>query len=192
MVKKTDDNGLDLYFASESKPIHSNRSSTLAKAAQRRKPVSTLLSNLLHCLAVILQNYKIGMLSKKRLNIYIFTTGNWSDESPGGRIEEPIRELVRHLVDDLHQSDRRVAIQLIQFGDNSRGTARLEYLDKLKRFDSTVKMSVILYEKFPLHTLTLTGILSTTFYHRAMCGNNFLEPTTTDSILQMRLSKTLT
>ena len=142
MVKRMDDDGLDLYFASDRTKIHEKKSEKLANAARQKEPGPTVISNLFDCLALLLEKYRQNMSAKKRLSIYIFTTGNWSKSgTPAGRIEEIIRDLVRHLR-RMNYSDRRVAIQLIQFGNDPEATKRLEYLDDLKKKDSKVKMLV--------------------------------------------------
>jgi hypothetical protein len=140
LVKGKDADGLDMFLANSGHRTHSKKSSVLVATARDREPSLGLVSNLFDFLELLLQGYRKVMGSKKkRLSIYIFTTANWAENCPAGRIDESIEGLVKSMVKS-GLRDRRVAIQMIQFGNDTRGTERLEYLDNLKDYNPEVEM----------------------------------------------------
>jgi hypothetical protein len=139
LVKGKDDDGLDMFLANSGHRTHSKKSSVLVDTARDREPSLGLTSNLFDFLALLLQGYRKDMGLKKRLSIYIFTTANWAENCPAGRIDEIIQGLAKSMVKS-GLRDRRVAIQMIQFGNDAQGTKRLEYLDNLKNYNPEVEM----------------------------------------------------
>lgn len=133
MVKRSDDNGLDLYFGSNPRPINNENTAKLVAACKSRMPGDGLTSNLIECLTVVLQKYQnVGFRADRRLNVYVLTNGEWSSAGQAGGIDGPIRNLIKFL--DLRDlPGRPVAIQFIQFGNDSDCTVRLQYLDHLKK-----------------------------------------------------------
>ncbi|KAK6859083.1 serine/threonine protein kinase [Apiospora arundinis] len=67
--------------------------------------------------------------STKPTSIYIMTDGVWQPStSPGGGVEDPIRNLVRRLFQNSRNREF-ITLQFIQFGHDPTGTERLRYLD---------------------------------------------------------------
>lgn len=134
--KRFDANGIDLYFASA--PDSSERSAIRGRAGQTQylvdkvdkklRSVSRLgtceMRNTIEELAKNLYN------KKKPTSLYALTDGVWdkSNKERGGGVDIPLSNLAK----DLFRDNRRrshFTVQFIQFGQDSKGTARLKFLD---------------------------------------------------------------
>ncbi|KAK2813989.1 hypothetical protein FQN50_000393 [Emmonsiellopsis sp. PD_5] len=130
MVKKSDDDGLDLQFMiSDNSLQHITTSSKLFTHVQSRIPSHPgQFSNIDNALGTMLTGYqnKLTTTKKKRpMSIYVFTDGIWQDHV---NIHSYIRNLARDL-DSHNMPPNQFGIQFIQFGNNPSGTRRLQNYD---------------------------------------------------------------
>jgi hypothetical protein len=140
LLKKTDEDGMDLCFTVSKDTYNSKKSSTFLRTLQRRVKAGT--SDIGSSLSTILQQYKtylqeeapsrrLSLFSKpkpegkKALNVYVLTDAVWEPESNAA---EPVTSLVGTL-EKLGYSRNQVGIQFIRFGDDPEGIKKLEHLD---------------------------------------------------------------
>jgi hypothetical protein len=142
LVKALDPDGVDLFLANENKNIKSRKSSKLKEHALLKTPQSGSTSNLHECFSEYVEDYcnkfSLRYAMKKGLRFYILTKGDWLGDGPAAGMDQPIRSLLK-LMEDRKIRRRLVGVQFIQFGRDPACTARLEYLDNLKRHDPTIE-----------------------------------------------------
>lgn len=148
IVKETDKDGLDLFFLSSSKCIKCKTSNDMREAIVKHTPNATtnINSRLGDDLTAYARKFdqpapsssrsflRLGLSSSeglKKRSIYILTDGILAgDDSEQGK--EQIRMIVEKILG--HGMFRgQLGIQLISFGDDKEGLARLEKLDRLNQ-----------------------------------------------------------
>ena len=136
-LKRYDENGMDVYFASVKEGLNSKHVKPLMTRVAGHPRRGT--SNIGSCLENLVTEYidKIQARHRKSafhfrsekplkpLNGYVLTDGIWKTTSDA---ERPIKKLVTTL--ELHQRNAdQVGIQFIFFGDNQQAREKLERLD---------------------------------------------------------------
>ncbi|KAL0253078.1 hypothetical protein SLS55_010528 [Diplodia seriata] len=142
IVKKADDDGLDLYFSSSKKRNNSTKSSELTQIVQNRARGSMGPDNLSTVLQTVLKASRktvfrtggskgflgIGASPKKKpMTCYILTDGAWCLDKASD-----IETMIVDFVDELLRKDSEptdFGIQFISFGNHQEGLANLERLD---------------------------------------------------------------
>ncbi len=139
MLKKTDDDGMDLYFTISQEKHNAKTSSELVqklqgKACRGTSEIGSRLSTILHQYQMYLQEPvpnrrslfgKAKPKAKKALNVYILTDAIWQPHSDA---TEPIASLIA-MLKKLDYPRKQVGIQFIRFGNDPGGIDKLEYLD---------------------------------------------------------------
>lgn len=134
IVKKTDKDGLDIYFTiSEVFRKQQTETGDLVRLVEAHKRQDSAVSDINLRLTYLLEEYQRKLEKKRRfrkgpanpLSLYILTDGVWEDNSSA---DEPIRNAVEKL-SELKKSSTQIGIQLISFGNNTRGLDRLRHLD---------------------------------------------------------------
>jgi hypothetical protein len=145
LVKRSDLDGIDLYFTNSAIKSHSRDRKKLMKDFKRAKPGGR--SNMKVALSKILEQYRpedvkyqnadLGrkLFSRKLkeqkwgLTVYVLTDGVWEDDYDElCGVHKPIATLVQGLT-KYGMVGAQVGIQFIQFGNNEKGTRRLRSLD---------------------------------------------------------------
>jgi hypothetical protein len=126
VAKVTDNNGMELYAASEAtkKPRVCKTSAQIEKAIGKMKVVNGTC-NMWKSLDLILDRILVGR-KVKPTSIYVYTDGIW--EPGADEVRRAIRRAIDYLI-ECNQSSSTLMFQFIQFGDDAVGSARLEYLD---------------------------------------------------------------
>ncbi|KAK6719667.1 hypothetical protein SNK05_002799 [Fusarium graminearum] len=126
VAKVADDNGMELYAASEvaQNPLRCKNSSKIEKGIKEMKTVSGTC-DMRRCLDMILDRVLVGD-KVKPTGIYIYTDGIW--ELGADRVQFTIQRAIDHLI-KCHQPSTTIMFQFIQFGRDSQGSKRLKYLD---------------------------------------------------------------
>ncbi|KAJ9667922.1 hypothetical protein H2201_002108 [Coniosporium apollinis] len=143
IAKRTDDDGLDLYFSMSTGFKNYNNATELVKAARKNAPRASVetKSDMRTSLGSILSNYQIrlespsssnrmlkrlsGTPTRKPLSLYILTDGVWQPECS---LDNTIKNLVTTL-EKVRLDGFQVGLQFVRFGSNKEGTARLNRLD---------------------------------------------------------------
>lgn len=140
LVKRSDLDGIDLFFTNSPEEGHSRDRKNLIKVFNSVKPAGQC--NMKVALGKILEAYRPklpkeskGLLFRKKgkhkwgLSVYILTDGVWEDgEDELCSVHEPIETILNKLTRKSLNSDH-VGIQFIRFGDSAIGAARLTRLD---------------------------------------------------------------
>ncbi len=132
--KKLDPNGSELQFiTSDARKEKKNTSELVAMVNEMQYKLQGE-SNFAARLNKVFDKY-IETLRKNRktrpISLYVFTDGRW--QSGNGQIAGVARAIKR-MVDFLEENkvmDKQVGVQLIRFGDDGDGKARLKYLDEV-------------------------------------------------------------
>lgn len=126
VAKVADDNGMELYAASEvaQNPLRCKNSSKVEKGIKKMKTVSGTC-DMQRCLDLILDRILVGD-KVKPTSIYVYTDGIW--EPGAGQVQFTIERAIDYLI-DRRQLSPTIMIQFIQFGDDGNGSDRLKYLD---------------------------------------------------------------
>ncbi|KAL1619885.1 hypothetical protein SLS54_006484 [Diplodia seriata] len=142
IVKVADPDGLDLYFSSSSKRIHSNKSSELTEAVKKRHSLGVGHENLRMVLETVFELFRASFFGSgsgksffgkrvskrgKPMTCYILTDGAWCSDS-NCDLERVIREFVDELLRKETQP-RDFGIQFISFGSHQEGLDTLQHLD---------------------------------------------------------------
>ena len=140
MLKKTDDDGMDLYFTISKTKHNYKTSSNFMQNLQLKRQVGTSdigssLSTILHEYQMYLHqpvpNRRMALFGrakpkgKKALNVYVLTDAVWQPQSNAA---EPVESLVATLK-ELGYPRKQVGIQFIRFGSDPKGIKKLEHLD---------------------------------------------------------------
>jgi hypothetical protein len=137
LVKKLDDDGLDMSFTISSQEKKFNHASKAVAYLDAMHPSG--FANINMRLSKLLMKYvnnlehpprnRLGLRTRqasiKPLSLYIFTDGVWQ---PGYDGVPPIEALIEKLT-ALQLPKEQVGIQFIRFGNSEEGIKRLEYLD---------------------------------------------------------------
>ena len=148
MLKGSDLNGLDICFTQSKQKVNSAKSTKLSTAVSQIafQGISDMRTRLSH----ILQEHKnrFGTTTtpsrpwykktgppepQKPLSFYVLTDGNWQPNDVGPTIKALVDSMRANQLPKEH-----VGIQFIRFGEDSRGVARLNHLDRglgLKNID---------------------------------------------------------
>lgn len=145
LVKRSDLDGIDLYFTNSAIKSHSRDRKKLIKDFKKVKPGGRC--NMKVALGKILERYHPAeikdlnkdpgrkVLSRKPkdqkwgLSVYVLTDGVWEDDHDElCGVHKPIATLIQELT-KYGMSEAHVGIQFIQFGENEKGTRRLRSLD---------------------------------------------------------------
>nr|KAK5446067.1 hypothetical protein LTR18_003986 [Exophiala xenobiotica] len=136
-LKRYDDDGMDVYFASSKEVLNSRNVTPLMTRIAGHPARGT--SDIGSCLQELVTEYIDKFEGRhrrslvhfftdkppKRLNVYVLTDGIWESTSDA---ETPIKDLVATLKHH-RRSSAQVGIQFIFFGDNQRAREKLERLD---------------------------------------------------------------
>ncbi len=131
LVKRVDDDGLDMYFMSDPRRLlHHKESTKLVDAVKKHKAANVFMELNFQTIAdkIIEKNIRTG----RPISIYIFTDGNWVGT---GRdvycgVDKPIKRLILELT-KRNRASNSVALQFIRFGDLPIGIQRLRKLDNM-------------------------------------------------------------
>lgn len=141
LLKDSDDDGMDLYFAISSTKYNSKKSEKLVQKLLEKEKELVGTSNVGLRLSTILHEYQLSLdpsvlslrsllskakgKTKKPLSVYILTDAVWQ---PHCNVAEPIRSLVETLR-RWGYSRHQAGIQFIRFGHDSDGIEKLDHLD---------------------------------------------------------------
>lgn len=149
LVKRSDLDGIDLYFTNSPEERHSKHTKNLLKVVNSVQPGGQC--NMKVALGRILEGYHPerikeqdkGLFSRKKkkqkwgLSVYVFTDGLWNGHDELCGVHEPIATLVNKLTKH-EMLENHVGIQFIRFGNNPTGARRLKRLDSgLREFGVT-------------------------------------------------------
>ena len=126
VAKTADDNGMEVYAASET----AKRPRICTKSLQVEREISKMKTvegkcDMGACLNHILDKVLIDGRKVKPTSIYIYTDGAWE---PRTNVERAIYRAIDHLY-KRGQSTRTIMLQFVQFGHDPDGTGRLSFLD---------------------------------------------------------------
>jgi hypothetical protein len=136
-LKRYDDNGMDVYFASSRDRLNSKNVTPLmtriaGHPARGTSDIGSSLGNLVtEYIDKIEGRHHKSLLHffndkpPKPYNVYVLTDGIWESTSDA---ETPIKDLVATLKHH-RRSSSQVGIQFIFFGDNQQAREKLEWLD---------------------------------------------------------------
>jgi hypothetical protein len=141
LVKRSDLDGIDLYFTNSPEEGHSRDRKNLIKVFNSIKPAGRC--NMKVALGKILEAYHPkrpkegkGFLFRKKgkqkwgLSVYVLTDGVWEDgQDELCGVYEPIATIVNKLTKE-SLTEHHVGIQFIRFGDSKTGAKRLGRLDR--------------------------------------------------------------
>ncbi|KAJ3526325.1 hypothetical protein NM208_g11246 [Fusarium decemcellulare] len=125
VAKVADDNGMDVYFASD--PTRSKKCSCSTAVESAIKVEKTVKGecNMFKCLNDILETvWENGL---KPTSIYIYTDGVWESDDDH-RVDFLIKQSIQRLVEAKKQPST-LMFQFIQFGQDEKGSKRLQQLD---------------------------------------------------------------
>ncbi|KAF2793632.1 kinase-like protein [Melanomma pulvis-pyrius CBS 109.77] len=157
LVKRSDLDGIDLYFTNSPEEGHSKHMKKLIKVFNGVHPGGEC--NMKVALGKILERYperikeqdKV-LFSRKRkkqkwgLSVYVFTDAQWNGHDELCGVHEPIATLVNKLIKH-EMLEHHVGIQFIRFGNDAVGARRLERLDSGLR-DFGVSKDIVDTEDF--------------------------------------------
>lgn len=142
ILKNTDDDGIDMYFAMSDTKYNDQDTTKLVEIMNKRKSQLEGNSSINVRLQHVLGDYNKGLTSQiarrgsgnphgplfdvKPLSVYVFTDGVWTPKSdPKQAIERIVDSL-----EELKAGSDQVGIQFISFGKYPECLKRLEYYDK--------------------------------------------------------------
>jgi hypothetical protein len=140
IVKKSDKDGLDLYYSMSSDYVHSKRSSILIEDLKRRQPYGQ--SDISGALGRILFTYqqKLDESAGSRtrfdpfirrpfrpMTVYVFTDAVWRPKCDGAK---PIISMIEKLQSlGIPNDSKQIGVQFISFGTDQTCLNKLAYLD---------------------------------------------------------------
>ncbi|KAF4982069.1 hypothetical protein FDECE_17584 [Fusarium decemcellulare] len=125
VAKVTDDNGMDLYFASDPTQPKNCSSSRAIESAIKAEGTVEGECNMFKCLHDILESvWENGL---KPTSIYVYTDGVWESDDDH-QVDILIKQSIKRLV-DAKKLPSTLMFQFIQFGNDEKGTKRLQDLD---------------------------------------------------------------
>ena len=140
MVSKHDPDGADLYITTDMKALKPRTDSRVLQELDSRPAKDA--PDMRHCFAQIIEKYQNQFGTRnyasklrhwratpakgpRKLSLYVLTNGVWQTRTD---LRHVIRTLVDHLIE--HKlTNKQIGIQFIRFGNDERGTQRLEKLD---------------------------------------------------------------
>lgn len=142
LLKRHDDDGIELWFTGRREKVRSRTSTELEQAVKSTKQGLERHSDMAISLSEILTPYRQKMAKysrktgdsrlprlfgrpPKKLMLYVLTDGIWR---PGSNPHEVINKLVETMTTNDYER-RYVGIQFIRFGDNLEGQEKLQALD---------------------------------------------------------------
>jgi hypothetical protein len=124
-VKVSDQDGMDLYFASDScNPQKCQNSSDVENKIRNKETVSGFC-DMKKCLEDVMDRVKEN--GTQPTGIYIFTDAIW-DPVHKHEVETVIHEAIELLVEN-NKKPTDLMFQFIQFGRDTEGSGRLQFLD---------------------------------------------------------------
>ncbi|RMJ20214.1 hypothetical protein CDV36_000098 [Fusarium kuroshium] len=125
-TKVADNDGMDLFFTSDSTRAHKVSTSTAVEFTIRRTGFCAGKCNMANCLSNILMAvFKDDKAQIKPTSIYVYTDAKWEEDND---VESVIRDSISRLV-KADQRPTTLMFQFIQFGNDPKGTAHLQHLD---------------------------------------------------------------
>jgi hypothetical protein len=148
LTKTVDDDGvIELHFTVSPFTYKSSKSSLLLSKVEERYEQLSVTSNPETACDKILSAWKQkmnpgklrGLVSRSGpsmppVTLYILTDGVWEDRS---NLDGFVKDVVRFM-DQNSMSRKHIGIQFIQFGQDERGTTRLEHLDTGLKFTKDI------------------------------------------------------
>lgn len=132
LVKHTDEDGVDLYFARDLTSVHANNATRLVESVKQHKfaaecDITRILEELLTDYGAKLEKqHNHPFLSKVQpLNLYVFTDAVWT---PTCNVVLAIDTIVARLT-SLGKYEKQIGIQFISFGNIPDSLRRLGILD---------------------------------------------------------------
>ena len=139
MLKKSDEDGLDIYYTQTLKKVNSQKSSKLSTSIYQMPYVG--ISDMRGRLQNVLQEHmnKFGTLihppktllrrqphpqAQRPLSIYILTDAKWQPTDVGGFLKNLVQRMIAKSCPKEH-----VAIQFIRFGNDQASINKLDELD---------------------------------------------------------------
>ncbi|KAF3015315.1 hypothetical protein E8E14_009162 [Neopestalotiopsis sp. 37M] len=147
IAKRLDPNRVELAFASRPRDVHRARSTRkLVKIVKDHtyehdptmmaKSLSALIENqIIPRLPVKKMGFNINPLARKHVSVYIFTDGNWGNDSVKAC---HVEDAVKYLMDEVARrrlTREQVTLHFVRFGDSAAGGRHLEYLDRFGEKD---------------------------------------------------------
>ncbi|CAG8952521.1 hypothetical protein HYFRA_00009625 [Hymenoscyphus fraxineus] len=142
IVKKSDDDGIDLYFSMSETRHHHPDTKKLIEVVNRRKSHLEGHSSINVRLQHVLGEYNTKLRNQialrrsgnphipfrdiKPLSVYVFTDGVWTPRTD----PQPAIESIVGSLEELNANPGQVGIQFISFGQDPKPLERLERLDK--------------------------------------------------------------
>jgi hypothetical protein len=140
MVKKSDDDGIDLYFTMSDTKYNDQDTKKLMEIVKGRKTRLEGQSDVNLRLDQILGGYNLNLRNEianrgsryaqirniKPLSVYVFTNAMWTENSDP---KPAIKSIVDSLI-SLKAQRGQVGVQFISFGDDQKCLDRLDRLDK--------------------------------------------------------------
>jgi hypothetical protein len=133
LVKRSDLDGINLYFTNSPEEGHSKDRKNLIKVFNGVKPVGQC--NMKECNMKVKKEGKGFFLRKKGkkkwgLSVYVLTDGVWEDgQGELCGVYEPIATILNRL-NKKDLTENHVGIQFIRFGNSEIGAKRLARLDR--------------------------------------------------------------
>ena len=140
IVKKSDGDGLELYYSMSSDQVHSKKSSVLVDDLKRREPYGQ--SDISGALGRILSKYQhqldesAGSRTRfdpfirhpfRPMTVYVFTDAVWRPNCDGAR---PIVSMIEKLQSlGIPNDSQQIGIQFISFGNDQTCLDKLAYLE---------------------------------------------------------------
>lgn len=126
VTKVADNDGLELFFASDSAKSGNYSTSTAVESAIRRKEFAHGKCNMENCLLNIMKVvFKDDRSAIKPTSIYVYTDAMWQDAGP---VSSVIKKAISRLA-KAQEASSTLMFQFIQFGDDERGGRCLQRLD---------------------------------------------------------------
>lgn len=139
MLKKSDKNGLDIYFTQTLNKVNSKKSSKIAASVAQEpfRGVTDMRSRLQNVLKEHMLNFGKSISPPKTLigrqpppqpqrslSLYVLTDAKWQPTDVGGFIKDLVQQMI-----DKGCSKEHVAIQFIRFGHDQESIGKLDQLD---------------------------------------------------------------
>jgi hypothetical protein len=142
IVKKSGNDGLDLYYSMSPDQVNSKKSSVLVEDLKKRQPYGQ--SDITGALGRILSQYqqkldesassqtRFDSFIRRLITVYVFTDAVWLLNCDGAR---PIVSMIKKLQSlGIPNDSQQIGIQFISFGNDQTCLDKLAYLeDELKK-----------------------------------------------------------
>ena len=158
IAKRLDPNRIELAFASNPRKIHdafASRTTPLLRRVQRCQYMGDghlmeyrlgelIDGKIIPRLPYRLLGRNINFRARKQVSLYVFTDGDWGDETNCGDacgVEGPIKRLIEKLR-ELHLHRTHVSLHFVMFGGKENGRKHLERLDDFGQKDGWYVIAV--------------------------------------------------